>query len=52
VVITGDITLSIAEVDLVRVSLRALIASVSALGGEPAHPRISGGVSHDQLGRA
>jgi hypothetical protein len=31
VVITGDITLSIAEVDLVRVSLRALVTSVSAL---------------------
>lgn len=31
VVIVGDITLSIAEVDLVRVSLRALVTSVSAL---------------------
>jgi len=31
VVIGGDITLSIADVDLVRVSLRALIASVEAL---------------------
>ncbi len=31
VVITGDITLSIAGVDLVRISLRALIASVGAL---------------------
>ena len=31
VVITGDITLSIAEVDLVTVSLRALVTSVSAL---------------------
>jgi len=31
VVITGDITLSIADVDLVRISLRALIASVGAL---------------------
>jgi hypothetical protein len=28
VVIVGDVTLSIAEVDLVRVSLRALIASI------------------------
>ncbi|AEF39039.1 gas vesicle protein [Hoyosella subflava] len=34
VVITGDITLSIADVDLVRISLRTLISSVSAL--EPA----------------
>ncbi|WP_433127549.1 gas vesicle protein [Micromonospora sp. CA-240977] len=31
VVISGDITLSIAEVDLVRISLRALVASVGAL---------------------
>jgi hypothetical protein len=31
VVITGDVTLSIAEVDLVVVSLRALVTSVSAL---------------------
>lgn len=33
VVIAGDVTLSIAGVDLVRVSLRALVASVSALAG-------------------
>ena len=33
VVIAGDITLSIAEVDLVTVSLRALVTSVSALVG-------------------
>jgi hypothetical protein len=31
VVVTGDITLSIADVDLVRVSLRALVSSISAL---------------------
>ncbi|GAA2718398.1 gas vesicle protein [Micromonospora olivasterospora] len=31
VVVTGDITLAIAGVDLVRISLRALIASVGAL---------------------
>lgn len=30
VVVTGDVTLSIAEVDLVRVSLRALIQSVGS----------------------
>lgn len=34
VVITGEITLSLADVDMVRISLRTLIASVSAL--EPA----------------
>ncbi|MEU6203540.1 gas vesicle protein [Micromonospora musae] len=31
VVVSGDITLAIADVDLVRISLRALIASVGAL---------------------
>ena len=31
VVIVGDVTLSIAEVDLVTVSVRALVTSVSAL---------------------
>jgi hypothetical protein len=31
VVITGEITLSMADVDLVTISLRALLASVSAL---------------------
>jgi hypothetical protein len=31
VIISGDVTLSIAEVDLVTVSLRALVTSVSAL---------------------
>ncbi|MCW3468946.1 gas vesicle protein [Rhodococcus pyridinivorans] len=31
VVITGDITLSIADIDLVRISLRALISSISTL---------------------
>ncbi|MGX1882974.1 gas vesicle protein [Streptomyces sp. NPDC055287] len=29
-VITGDVTLSIADIDLVRISLRALISSISA----------------------
>ncbi|WP_370179245.1 gas vesicle protein [Rhodococcus wratislaviensis] len=35
VVITGEITLSLADVDMVRISLRTLIASVSALVPEP-----------------
>ena len=30
VVLTGDLTLAIADVDLVRISLRALIASIDA----------------------
>ena len=36
VVITGDLTISLAGVDLVHVSLRALISSVSTLTEEPA----------------
>jgi Gas vesicle protein len=36
VVVSGDITLSIADVDLVTVSLRALVTSVSALAAD--HP--------------
>jgi hypothetical protein len=31
VVITGEVTISLAEVDLVHISLRALISSVSTL---------------------
>lgn len=39
VVITGEITLSLADVDMVRISLRTLIASVSALvPPDPAGP--------------
>jgi Gas vesicle protein len=34
VVIVGDVTLSIADVDLVTVSLRALVTAVSALAGD------------------
>jgi gas vesicle protein GvpA/GvpJ/GvpM family len=32
VVISGDVVLSIADVDLVRISLRALVCSISGLG--------------------
>jgi hypothetical protein len=35
VVIAGDITLAVAEVDLVHVSLRALISSVASLEPPP-----------------
>lgn len=42
VVLTGDLTLSIADVDLVKISLRVLISSVSGQNvlepGEPAEP--------------
>ena len=34
VVVTGEITLSIADVDLVTISLRALLASVGALDAQ------------------
>ncbi|MET9465687.1 gas vesicle protein [Streptomyces sp. NPDC006544] len=36
VVITGDIVLAIADIDLVRISLRALIVSVSSENRPPA----------------
>ncbi|MEV0733734.1 gas vesicle protein [Polymorphospora sp. NPDC050346] len=51
VVISGDITLAIADVDLVRVSLRALIASVGALAS-PDLPAGAGTVDGDVLGEA
>jgi hypothetical protein len=34
-VIAGDITLAVAEIDLVHVSLRALISSVASLEPQP-----------------
>jgi hypothetical protein len=40
VVIAGDVTLSIADVDLVRISLRALVVSVRA--GMAERDRVSG----------
>lgn len=46
VVITGDITLSIADVDLVTVSLRALVSSVSTLANS--QPLAAGGGNDDQ----
>ena len=36
VVVAGEVTLSVADVDLVTVSLRALVTSVSALAGPAA----------------
>ncbi|MFF0559360.1 gas vesicle protein [Streptomyces sp. NPDC004266] len=44
VVITGDIVLSIADIDLVRISLRALVSSVSESVGDLAAPRPAGRV--------
>jgi Gas vesicle protein len=39
VVVAGEVTLSVADVDLVTVSLRALVTSVSALAGPQVRPR-------------
>jgi hypothetical protein len=39
VVVAGEVTLSVADVDLVTVSLRALVTSVSALAGPSAGAR-------------
>ncbi len=50
VVATGDIELSIADVPLVRVSLQAVIASVSALAAENARG-LGGDDRHDGRGR-
>ncbi|TQM32868.1 gas vesicle protein [Nocardia bhagyanarayanae] len=38
VVVTGDIRLSIADVDMVQISLRALISSVSTISVNPLAP--------------
>jgi hypothetical protein len=50
VVVTGEITLSIADVDLVTVSLRALLASVSTLdavqSGAPESAARPSGANH------
>ena len=38
VVVSGDVTLSVADVDMVTISVRALVTSVSALA-EPGRPQ-------------
>jgi hypothetical protein len=42
VVIVGDVRLSIADVDLVAISLQAMISSVSACLGDNGQPREAG----------
>ncbi len=42
VVVSGEVTLSIADVDMVTVSLRALVTSVSALARHSAAPERPG----------
>ena len=38
IVISGDITLALADIDLVCISLRVLISSVSTLDEDPSDP--------------
>jgi Gas vesicle protein len=45
VVIAGDVTLSIADVELVRVSLRALVVSIRDGMCAPAGPAAHGGLA-------
>ncbi|MFB7338029.1 gas vesicle protein [Streptomyces adustus] len=47
VVLTGDVVLSIADIDLVRISLRALIVSVSAQNPSPWQGSVVSGDSDD-----
>jgi hypothetical protein len=44
VVIAGDITLAVADVDLVYVQLRALVSSVSTAQDERIMPRMGSGL--------
>jgi hypothetical protein len=46
VVIAGDVTLSVADVDLVTVSLRALVTSISALADQAGQPGQPGQAGH------
>ncbi|WP_330435665.1 gas vesicle protein [Streptomyces sp. NBC_00825] len=48
VVLTGDVVLSIADIDLVRISLRALIVSISEQNPSPWHA-ISAPVGDDHV---
>ncbi|MEK0098126.1 gas vesicle protein [Streptomyces sp. NPDC056121] len=47
VVLTGDVVLSIADIDLVRVSLRALIVSISEQNPSPWAEATPYGDDHD-----
>ena len=49
VVITGDVTISLADVDLVYLDLRLLLASVGTIRGGREHPA---GVGNTSLRRA
>ncbi|MET7617928.1 gas vesicle protein GvpJ [Streptomyces sp. NPDC005408] len=47
VVVTGDVVLSIADIDLVRISLRALIVSISSQNPSPWTGTSPSGGGHD-----
>jgi hypothetical protein len=49
VVIAGDITLSVADVDLVYVGLRALVTSVATAEEKQLLPRMGNSLSRDPL---
>jgi hypothetical protein len=49
VVIAGDITLSVAEVDLVYVGLRALVSSVATAEEKRLMPQMGEALSKDSL---
>jgi hypothetical protein len=50
VVIAGDITLSVADVDLVYVGLRALVSSVATAEEKGVLPRMGDSLGKDALG--
>jgi hypothetical protein len=50
VVIAGDITLSVADVDLVYVGLRALVTSVATAEEKQLLPRMGDALGKDALG--
>ena len=49
VVITGDVTISLADIDLVYLNLRVLVGSVGTIVGEPAEV-VALGTSADDRG--
>jgi hypothetical protein len=49
VVIAGDITLSVADVDLVYVGLRALVTSVATAEDKQLLPRMGDALTRDSL---
>jgi hypothetical protein len=51
VVIAGDITLSVADVDLVYVGLRALVSSVASAEEKGVLPRMGDAFDKDALGK-